>query len=77
MDFGQALDLLLNNTKVAREGWNGQAMWLAYEDTSRWPASKMRPFIYMKAANGDYVPWVASQTDLLAEDWVTVPEREV
>lgn len=31
-----------------------------------------RPHIDMKTAQGDLVPWVASQSDLLAEDWRTV-----
>lgn len=31
-----------------------------------------RPHIDMKTAQGDIVPWVASQTDTLATDWVVV-----
>jgi hypothetical protein len=34
---------------------------------------KFLPYIMMKTADGSFVPWVASQTDVLAEDWVTVP----
>lgn len=30
---------------------------------------KFRPYLMMRTADGDFVPWVASQTDLLAEDW--------
>jgi hypothetical protein len=30
-----------------------------------------RPYLMMWTASGDFVPWVASQTDLLAEDWRT------
>jgi hypothetical protein len=33
-------------------------------------AVQYRPHIDMKTVDGDVVPWVASQTDLLAEDWV-------
>jgi hypothetical protein len=33
---------------------------------------KFRPYIMMYTAQGDFVPWVASQTDLLADDWMTV-----
>jgi len=33
---------------------------------------KFRPYILMKTAQGDFVPWLASQTDLLSEDWVLV-----
>lgn len=33
---------------------------------------KFRPYIMMYTAQGDFVPWVASQTDLLADDWTSV-----
>ena len=29
------------------------------------------PYLMMRTADGSFVPWLASQTDLLAEDWVT------
>jgi hypothetical protein len=32
---------------------------------------KFRPYIMMCTVDGDFVPWVASQTDLLADDWIT------
>lgn len=35
---------------------------------------KFRPYIMMYTAQGDFVPWVASQSDLLAEDWREVGE---
>jgi hypothetical protein len=34
-------------------------------------ALEYRPHVDMKTADGQIVPWVASQTDLLAEDWRT------
>ncbi|MCY1141369.1 DUF2829 domain-containing protein [Actinoplanes sp. Pm04-4] len=33
-----------------------------------------RPYLMMRTVDGDFVPWVASQTDLLAEDWTSVGE---
>jgi hypothetical protein len=30
---------------------------------------RFRPYLMMFTAQGDFVPWVASQTDILAEDW--------
>lgn len=33
---------------------------------------KMLPWIGMKTADNGFVPWLASQTDMLAEDWVVV-----
>lgn len=71
MNFGQALELLRAQAKVAREGWNGKGMWLALQVPDE--HSKMsRPYVYMSTVDGDLVPWVASQTDLLAEDWSVV-----
>ena len=35
---------------------------------------KFRPYLMMLTAQGDFVPWVASQSDLLADDWQTVEE---
>jgi hypothetical protein len=30
---------------------------------------KFLPYLMMKTAGGEFVPWLASQTDILAEDW--------
>lgn len=30
---------------------------------------RFRPYLMMFTVQGDFVPWVASQTDLLADDW--------
>lgn len=34
---------------------------------------KVRPYLMMVDAQGMLVPWVASQTDILAEDWTDIP----
>lgn len=71
MDFGMALDSLNAGRKVARTGWNGKGMWIKLQRPD--DNSKMsRPYLYMRTVNGDLVPWVASQSDLLADDWVEV-----
>lgn len=68
MNFGDALTCLRDGEKVTRDGWNGKGMWIALQTPDE--HSKMnRPYIYMRAVNGELVPWVASQTDLLADDW--------
>lgn len=67
--FSVALDLLKQGHRVAREGWNGKGMWIALQTPDE--HSKMRkPYIYMRPVDGELVPWLASQTDLLANDWV-------
>lgn len=70
-DFGIAIDALRGGRRVSRKGWNGKGMWLALQTPD--DMSKMSlPYIYMRNAQGDQVPWVASQTDILARDWVEV-----
>ena len=66
--FGVAIKMLKQGHRVAREGWNGKGMWLALQVPDE--HSKMRrPYIYMSDAQGLLVPWLASQTDVLADDW--------
>lgn len=71
MDFGAALQSLRAGKAVARSGWNGKNMWLRLQTPTN--LSKMTlPYVYMYTAQGDLVPWLASQTDVLAEDWAEV-----
>ena len=70
-DFGDAVRYLKLGKHVARHGWNGKGMWIALMP-ARAPTGMTRAFIFMKAVNNDTVPWVASQTDLLADDWVLI-----
>lgn len=68
MSFSQALDSLKLGNHIAREGWNGKGMWLGLQIPDE--HSKMTlSYIYMSTVTGDLVPWLASQTDILAEDW--------
>ena len=66
-DFGYAIKLLKTGQKVARSGWNGKDMWIKLEDNDL--GEMTLPYIYMSTVQGDLVPWLASQTDLLSEDW--------
>ena len=71
MEFSQALNELQAGAYIARAGWNGKGMWLGLQlpDAN----SKMTaPYIFMKTADDNLVPWLASQTDLLADDWQIV-----
>ena len=71
MDFGEAIKELRNGKKVCRSGWNGKGMWLCLQVPDK--HSKMTlPYIYMYTADKSQVPWVASQTDILAVDWQVV-----
>jgi hypothetical protein len=69
--FSVALPHLKDGGRVTRAGWNGKNMWLELQRSDE--HSKMTlPYIFMKTVQGDLVPWLASQTDLLAEDWSVV-----
>lgn len=70
-NFGRALEHLKLGKKVARTGWNGKDMWIELQVPDA-HSKMMRPYIYMRPVDGQLVPWVASQTDLLADDWVLV-----
>ena len=80
MTFGGALEALKDGRKVARKGWNGKGIHIALQRPDE--NSKMTsPYIYidttgLQTDNPDApksrVPWLASQTDMLAEDWVLV-----
>lgn len=80
MSFGDALRGLKAGARVARKGWNGQGIFLELQEPDE--NSKMTsPYIYInttglqtdnEAAPKNLVPWLASQTDMLADDWVDV-----
>ena len=77
MNFGQALESLKQGNKVARSGWNGVGLWLELQQPDSF--SKMTlPYIFInypenaKTTPGARVPWLASQTDMLADDWTLV-----
>ena len=85
-DFGHAIKLLKEGDKVAREGWNGKDMFLFLVPGSTFQVNRApllgiypegteinyQPHIDMKTAQGTVVPWLASQSDVLAEDWEVV-----
>ena len=84
MGFGEALEVLNNGGVVSREGWNGKGMYIAKQNPDE--HSKMTaPYIYMVVPKGsskqfgqeggekdNQIPWLASQTDIFAKDWIIV-----
>lgn len=80
--FGMAIEALKMGHKVQRSGWNGKDMYLVILDPARdnlitlsvscVEATRelaLQPFIVMKTVDNTYVPWLASQTDMLSDDW--------
>lgn len=86
MNFEQALGYLKTGGAIARTGWNGKGMFLYYVFANEYKATShvaklhfgedamvpYRAYIAMKTVDNDVVPWVASQTDILADDWEIV-----
>jgi len=79
LSFGTAIEALKLGKKVARAGWNGKGMWLFLVPAEDWNTDVENPtdahplpWIGMKTADNKFVPWLASQTDVLAEDWTIV-----
>ncbi len=71
VDFGGALDILRRGGKLTRLGWNGKGQFIALQVPD--DNSKMRkPYLYISPVDGELVPWIASQTDILASDWYEV-----
>lgn len=79
MFFGSAIEALRDGQRVQRDGWNGKGLWLELQVPDA--NSKMTlPYIFINypedAQNtpGARVPWMASQTDMLADDWRTLAD---
>ena len=70
-DFGWALKMLKAGKRLTRSGWNGKGMYLELQVPDE--NSKMGlPYIYMSTVEKKFVPWLASQTDMLADNWEIV-----
>lgn len=73
MSFSEALEILKKGKKITRKNWNGKGMYLKIYIPSN--CEKItQPFIYIKTVGCDYIPWVASQSDLLSNDWEVINE---
>lgn len=86
MTFGEALVHLKYGSKLARSGWNGKGMFIFLVPGSTFQVNRppllgiypegttinYQPHIDMVTVTGTVVPWLASQSDVLAEDWELV-----
>ena len=81
MNIGEAVQALKEGKRVLRKGWNGKGMWLRLHEPEGEPFWRINSntrqevvceevdFVQMKTADNKLVPWLCSQTDLLATDW--------
>lgn len=70
-NFGEALNRLKDTSRVcfmARRGWNGPNQRVGIQIPDENSANTM-PYLYIIPTQGGRVPWLASQTDMLADDW--------
>lgn len=87
MNFSQALEAIKDGRRLQREGWNGKGMFVFLVAGSNFTVNRepllsimgagkevtYRPHVDMRDAEGKIVPWLVSQTDLMADDWQVVP----
>ncbi len=82
-DFSWALKQLLLSKKLARKDWDGKSMFVFHVCGSNFTVNRppllgiykegteinYHAHIDMKTADNMIVPWLCSQTDMLANDW--------
>ena len=78
ISFSAALEAVKSGKAIRRAGWNGSGLSVKaqYPDAH----SKMSlPYLYIeypenaKTTPGARCPWLASQTDIMADDWTVIP----
>lgn len=83
MDFGEALNALKSGLRVRRTGWNGKDQWISLVSSKEYTQPKLspdpitvEPCLWIRTQQGKYQPgWLASQSDMLAEDWEIVNDQ--
>lgn len=80
MTFDEVLPAIKAGKVASRDGWNGKGMWVGlvfgydYNPDKGNAAAyglgcEKLPWLVLKTADHSIVPWVASHSDLLADDW--------
>lgn len=88
MKFGEAVEAAKAGKKIARSGWNGRGMFIYHVPAGRYPPTTdagreiasqerdglvpYRDYMAMRTVTGEVVPWLASQSDVLEDDWTIV-----
>lgn len=74
--FSQALDAAKRGAAIQRTGWNGKGLLVKAQFPDA--HSKMTlPYLYIEYPTGERCPWLASQTDIMCEDWIIVETASV
>lgn len=79
MNFGKAIESLKDGKRVCRNGWNGKGMFIILHkfievnEKVNEEGYKYEPCIIMFTADEKWRPgWLASQSDMLSEDWEVI-----
>lgn len=83
MKFGEAIELMKKGKRVQREGWNGKNQYIelasniSYKNSNGEIINAEHDAIGNKAiafvgTSGVQLGWLASQADMLADDWKEV-----
>ena len=83
MDFGQAIKEVKNGKRIQREGWNGKKQYVELATRISYINAQGKIVNVEHAAIGNnalafvgtsgvQLGWLASQADMLAEDWKCV-----
>lgn len=83
MTFGEAMDALKAGWKVARKGWNGKNQYIELATNISYVNAKGEVIncehdaignkaVAFVGTSGVQIGWLASQADMLAEDWILV-----
>jgi len=70
-DIGWAVKQMQDGQFVQRGGWNGKGQYLGIQIPDALSANSL-PYVWIRTVQKQRVPWVCSQTDLLATDWQVV-----
>lgn len=83
INFGGAIEALKEGKRVARNGWNGKGMYIRLQRPDE-HSLMTHPYMYIEYPanedhpvypNGSRIPWVPSQSDALAEDWIIIGDE--
>lgn len=67
-DIGWAVKQMWSGLRVFRQGWNGRGQTLGIQFPDR-SSKNTLPYVYIITVQNQRIPWLCSQTDLLATDW--------
>ena len=87
ISFWDAIEFLRQGRAMRRKNWNWKGMFIYLVGSNSYPAQTdiakktigdfvdYQEYIAFKTQDGTVVPWVASQSDILSNDWQTVSKK--